>query len=109
MSETTTTETKQNNEKKYLVLIEARRGEREIDEIRDWMICSSRQETYDYIKETLIALTDEGIEVDVDESSIVLVITEDDISSAATIREYMQYMKDTGKVIDETSFDIEEY
>lgn len=103
------TEVKTNSEKRYLVLIEASRGEREIDSIRDWMICSSRQETYDYIKETLIALTDDGIEVDVDEASIVLAITEDDCSSAATIREYMQYMRDTGKVIDESSFDIEEY
>lgn len=101
-------EEKEEEKKLYLVLFEASRGDRETDIIRDWMICEGRQETYDYIKESLLAFANEGVQVDIDNKSIVLV-NHGDINNAATVREFMQYMRETNKIIDETSFDIEEF
>lgn len=101
-------ENNSNVEKQYLVLLETR-GETEAEKTRDWMICFSRQETYDYIKEELLAMIEEGIEVDIDDMSKVIVSGANDFYTAATVREFMQYMRDSGKVKDDTSFDIEEF
>lgn len=87
-------------EKTYLVLLEDTE-----ESFRDWQIITGRQEAYDYIKGMI-----EGQEfgcIDVEKSMIVVnTLT---IDKAITIYEFMKEMKLKDKVIDYTSFDIDDY
>ena len=94
-------------EKIYLILID---GEEIIDgdgkKIRDWEFKEGRQAAYDYIKNMIES---NYIIVDVMESKIIVSSEKVKVTDGISIYEFMKAMKDNNKVIDYTSFDIEDY
>lgn len=91
-------------EKVYLILIDGE--ENEGTKFRDWEFKEGRQEAYDYIKNILLS---EYITVDVHESKIIVNSEKVKITDGISIYEFMKKMKENDKVIDYTSFDIEDY
>lgn len=96
-------------EKTYLILMDGlERGEGSEGEtlrpIRDWEIKVGRQQAYDYIKNMLES---EYAEFNIYKSKIIV----DSITfkDGVSIYEFMKNMKEGDKVIDYTSFDIEDY
>lgn len=91
-------------EKTYLILIEAR--DLDDGEFRDWEIKEGRQAAYDYIKNYIES---DYTEVDVHKSRIIVSSEKVKVTDGISIYEFMKAMKENDKVIDYSSFDIEDY
>lgn len=93
-------------EKLYLILIDGEEVDNEGRRFRDWEIVEGRQAAYDYIKNILQS---DYVSVDVNESKIIVSSEKVKITDGISIYEFMKVMKEQDKVIDYTSFDIEDY
>lgn len=93
-------------EKMYLILIEAWDISEGGDKVRDWEIVEGRQAAYDYIKNMIQS---EYLSVDVMESKIIVSSEKVKVTDGVSIYKFMKSMKENDKVIDYTSFDIEDY
>lgn len=95
-------------EKIYLILIdgESRNDDNSGEQYRDWEIVEGRQAAYDYIKGILES---EYVIVDIKKSKIIVSSDKVKITDGISIYHFMKKMKDSDKVIDYTSFDIEDY
>lgn len=90
--------------KTYLILIEAR----DLDDgpYRDWEIVEGRQAAYDYIKNYIET---DYTEVDIINSKIIVSSEKVKVTDGISIYKFMKSMKEKDKVIDYSSFDIEDY
>lgn len=93
-------------EKVYLILLEGRDTEEDEALFREWEFKEGRQQAYDYIKSMLES---DYIIIDVMESKIIVSSEKVKVTDGITIYEFMKAMKENDKVIDYTSFDIEDY
>lgn len=93
-------------EKTYLILIDGVENDNEGKPYRDWEIVTGRQAAYDYIKSML---ENEYVIVNVEESKIIVDSPNVKITDGVSIYAFMKNMKDNDKVIDYSSFDIEDY
>lgn len=93
-------------EKTYLILIDGTERYNESKPYRDWELVVGRQKAYDYIK---TMLENEYIVVNVEESKIIVNSENVKITDGVSIYSFMKNMKDTDKIIDYSSFDIEDY
>lgn len=91
-------------EKTYLILIDGIENDDAQQRYRDWDYVVGRQEAYDYIKNIL----ESGyVIVDINESKIIVDSLK--INDGISIYEFMKAMKEKDKIIDYSSFDIEDY
>lgn len=90
-------------EKKYLVLIEATDIESE-EQYQEWRFIEGRQNAYDYIKRRI-----ENHYLSVDVHKSLIIVDSVKINEGISIYSFMKVMKESEKVIDYTSFDIEDY
>lgn len=93
-------------DKIYLILIDGVENDNEGKQYRDWEIITGRQNAYDYIK---TMLENEYIIVNVEESKIIVSSENVKVTDGVSIYAFMKNMKETDKVIDYSSFDIEDY
>ena len=93
-------------EKIYLILIDGVESDNEGKPYRDWELVTGRQAAYDYIK---TMLENEYVIVNVEESKIIVNSENVKITDGVSIYAFMKNMKETDKIIDYTSFDIEDY
>lgn len=93
-------------EKIYLILIDGVENDNEAKPYRDWELVTGRQAAYDYIK---TMLENEYVIVNVEESKIIVNSENVKITDGVSIYAFMKNMKETDKIIDYTSFDIEDY
>ena len=93
-------------EKVYLILIDGIDKEDDTKPYRDWELVTGRQAAYDYIKSML---ENEYIIINVEESKIIVDSEKVKISDGVSIYAFMENMKENDKIIDYTSFDIEDY
>ena len=97
-------------EKIYLILLEGNEPVYGHDDVakpfRDWQMKEGRQEAYDYIKEML---ENKYVEIYVHTSKIIVSSEKVKVTDGISIYEFMKVMKEQDKVIDYTSFDIEDY
>ena len=93
-------------EKVYLILIDGTEADNNETPFRDWQFKIGRQEAYDYIKNMLLS---EYLVIDVNTSKIIVSSEKVKVDDGITIYEFMKSMKENDKVIDYTSFDIEDY
>ena len=93
-------------EKVYLILIDGIEADNNETPFRDWQIKEGRQAAYDYIKDMLMS---DYLTIDVYESKIIVSSEKVKVTDGITIYEFMKAMKENDKVIDYTSFDIEDY
>ena len=97
-------------EKIYLILLDGTEPEYGHDDVakpfRDWQIKEGRQAAYDYIKSML---ENQYVEINVHESRIIVSSEKVKVTDGISIYEFMKVMKEQDKVIDYTSFDIEDY
>lgn len=91
-------------EKVYLILIDGVDDEEK--PMRDWQFKEGRQEAYDYIKNLLMS---QHAIIDVQESRIIVSSEKVKVSDGISIYEFMKAMKESDKVIDYSSFDIDDY
>lgn len=90
---------------KYLLLLTVFGDEMdyvEEDSSKEWMVITGRQNVYDYLKNCIEA---EGI--DPDKSFIVAEDT--DFTNCPTVYRFMKAAKESESVVDNTSFDIDDY
>lgn len=93
-------------EKTYLILLDGLDVNAACQRFRDWEIVEGRQAAYDYIKQFL----ESGyLEIDVIESKIIVSSEKVKVTDGISIYKFMKNMKEKDKVIDYTSFDIEDY
>lgn len=92
-------------EKTYLILIDGMNVYSEV-QYRDWEIVEGRQQAYDYIKNLLLSNL---ASIDVIKSKIIVDSEKVKITDGVSIYKFMKNMKENNKVIDYTSFDIEDY
>ena len=93
-------------EKEYLILIDGEEIDGDGSRFRDWEVVVGRQKAYDYIKNML----ENGyVSINVDTSKIIVNSEKVKVLNGLTIYEFMKAMKDEEKVIDYSSFDIEDY
>lgn len=93
-------------EKEYLILIDGEEIDNYGSRFRDWEVVVGRQKAYDYIKNML----ENGyVSINVDTSKIIVNSEKVKVLNGLTIYEFMKAMKDEEKVIDYSSFDIEDY
>lgn len=90
-------------DKTYLILID---GESEEKKFRDWELVIGRQAAYDYIKNMLLS---EYADIDIFKSKIIVSSDKVKITDGISIYKFMKGMKNNDKVIDYSSFDIEDY
>lgn len=93
-------------EKVYLILIDGVENDNEGKPYRDWELVTGRQAAYDYIK---TMLENEYVIVNVEESKIIVSSENVKITDGVSIYAFMKNMKENDKIIDYTSFDIEDY
>ena len=93
-------------EKIYLILIDGEEVDNESTRFRDWETVEGRQAAYDYIKNMLQS---EYVLIDVHTSKIIVSSEKVKVTDGISIYEFMKNMKENDKVIDYTSFDIEDY
>lgn len=93
-------------EKVYLILIDGIEKDNESQPYRDWELVTGRQAAYDYIK---TMLENEYVIVNVEESKIIVDSVNVKITDGVSIYAFMKNMKENDKIIDYTSFDIEDY
>lgn len=91
-------------DKTYLVLIDGE--DEEGKKFRDWEILIGRQKAYDYIKDMLLS---DYANIDVHTSRIIVSSDKVKVTDGVSIYKFMKGMKDGDKVIDYSSFDIEDY
>ena len=104
---------------KYLILLEGEYKDRDGENYRSFEFITGRQAAYDYIKEILENMHDDSdfeYLLDVSKSKIISeppVITPDTpritLSNMLTVYSFMKIMREKGKVVDDTSFDIESF
>lgn len=95
-------------EKTYLILIAGeyiKDGEDE-QELKDWAFVIGRQKAYDYIKELV---TSEYLNIDIIESRIIVDSDQVKVTEGISLYEFMKVMKLEDKVVDWSSFDIEDF
>lgn len=91
------------NEKSFLILLKGEMADNENSEYRDFEWVIGRQKAYEYLRD--IILNEDDFIIDIHES---LIISESiKILDAISVYEFMVFCKDI--VIEESSFDIEEY
>lgn len=90
-------------EKTYLILLDGQEKD-DNTKFRDWEFIEGRQKAYDYIKNMIES---EYLNIDVLESKII--VDSIKITDGISIYEFMKTMKEKDKIIDYTSFDIEDY
>ena len=90
-------------EKTYLVLIDATDIESE-EQYQEWRFIEGRQKAYDYIKGRI-----ENHYITVDVHKSLIIVNSVKINEGISVYSFMKVMKETEKVIDYTSFDIEDY
>ena len=93
-------------EKTYLILIDGEEVDNEGRRFRDWEIITGRQSAYDYIKNML---ENEYVMIDVDKSKIIVSSDKVKVTDGISIYDFMKAMKQQDKVIDYSSFDIDDY
>ena len=93
-------------EKIYLILIDGVEVDEYEKPFRDWQIKEGRQAAYDYIKDIIMS---EYVMVNVYESKIIVSSEKVKVTDGISIYEFMKSMKENDKIIDYTSFDIEDY
>lgn len=93
-------------EKEYLILIDGYENDNDGSRFRDWEVVVGRQNAYDYIKNML---ENEYVSINVDTSKIIVNSDKVKVLNGLTLYEFMKAMKDEEKVIDYSSFDIEDY
>lgn len=93
-------------EKVYLILIDGEEISNEALQYRDWEIVTGRQAAYDYIKNMIES---EYVSVDVHKSKIIVSSEAVKVTDGISIYKFMKSMKEADKVIDYTSFDIDDY
>ena len=92
-------------DKIYLVLLDGVDKD-ETTKFRDWEFIEGRQKAYDYIKSMIES---EYLNIDILESKIIVNSEKVKIDDGISIYEFMKTMKEKDKIIDYTSFDIEDY
>lgn len=109
-------QTKNGDNNKYLILIEGEYVDNEGERYRTYEFKTGRQNAYDYIKDVLMSEEESGIRVNAMTSKILVepaVITENtprvSLSNMFNIYRFMKEMLESGKVVDETDFDIDSY
>ena len=93
-------------EKTYLILIDGEEADNEGKRFRDWEVITGRQNAYDYIKNML---ENEYVMIDVDSSKIIVSSDKVKVTDGISIYDFMKSMKEKDKVIDYSSFDIDDY
>lgn len=97
-------------EKTYLILLDGEEPVYGHDDIakpfRDWQMKEGRQAAYDYIKDMI---KNEYVVINVHTSRIIVSSEKVKVTDGISIYEFMKAMKEKDKVIDYTSFDIEDY
>jgi hypothetical protein len=93
-------------EKTYLILIDGEEVDNEGKRFRDWEIITGRQAAYDWIKNML---ENNYVMIDVDKSKIIVSSEKVKVTDGISIYDFMKAMKQQDKVIDYTSFDIDDY
>ena len=94
-------------EKIYLILIDGIDINNDIQTpYRDWELVTGRQAAYDYIKSMI---ENDYVIINVEESKIIVNSENVKITDGVSIYDFMKTMKDNNKIIDYTSFDIEDY
>lgn len=104
---------------KYLILLEGEYKDGDGENYRSFEFITGRQAAYDYIKEILENMHDDSdfeYLLDVSKSKIISeppVITPDTpritLSNMLTVYSFMKIMREKGKVVDDSSFDIESF
>ena len=103
---------------KYLILLEGEYRKGDGESYRSFEFVTGRQAAYDYIKDILENMNDSDFEyvLDVSKSRIISeppVITKDTpritLSNMLTLYSFMKAMKEKHKIIDESSFSVEDY
>ena len=97
-------------EKTYLILLDGNEPVYGHDDVakpfRDWQMKEGRQAAYDYIKDMIES---EYVIINVHTSRIIVSSEKVKVTDGISIYEFMKAMKEKDKVIDYTSFDIEDY
>lgn len=97
-------------EKTYLILLDGCEEVYGHDDaakpFRDWQMVEGRQTAYDYIKNMIKS---EYVIIDIHKSKIIVSSEKVKITDGISIYEFMKAMKENDKVIDYSSFDIEDY
>lgn len=103
---------------KYLILLEGEYKKGDGESYRSFEFITGRQAAYDYIKDILENMNDSDFEyvLDVSKSRIISeppVITKDTpritLSNMLTLYSFMKAMKEKHKIVDESSFSVEDY
>lgn len=93
-------------EKTYLILLDGVETDDESVRFRDWEFKEGRQAAYDYIKSILES---DYVQIDIIESRIIVSSEKVKVTDGISIYKFMKSMKEKDKVIDYSSFDIEDY
>ncbi len=93
-------------EKTYLILMDGVNTDDNETRFRDWEFKVGRQEAYDYIKSLIQS---DYVLIDIHKSKIIVDSENVKISQGISIYRFMRDMKEKDKVIDYSSFDIEDY
>lgn len=100
----------EDDNKKYLILITGEEYSNENIEYRSWEIIESRQMTYDWIKELLLnGDENNGFIFDIMKSKVLVDSENVPLSKAISVYRFMILMKTEDKVVDDSTFDIEDY
>ena len=100
----------EDDNKKYLILITGEEYSNENIEYRSWEIIESRQMTYDWIKELLLnGDENNGFIFDIMKSKVLVDSENVPLSKAISVYRFMTLMKTEDKVVDDSTFDIEDY
>lgn len=103
---------------KYLILLEGEYKYKDGENYKSFELITGRQAAYDFIKDILENMHDSDYEymLDVSKSRIISeppVITPDTpritLSNMLTLYSFMKIMREQNKIVDDSSFDIEDY
>lgn len=103
---------------KYLILLEGEYKYKDGENYKSFELITGRQAAYDFIKDILENMHDSDYEymLDVSKSRIISeppVITPDTpritLSNMLTLYSFMKIMRQQNKIVDDSSFDIEDY
>lgn len=103
---------------KYLILLEGEYKYKDGENYKSFELITGRQAAYDFIKDILENMHDSDYEymLDVSKSRIISeppVITPDTpritLSNMLTLYSFMKIMRERNKIVDDSSFDIEDY
>ena len=94
------------DKKTYLVLLEGEIPTNEGENYKTYEFILGRQATYDYIKDIIQS---QDIIFDAMKSKVIVDSEKVNIGKALSVYNFMRIMKENNKVVDESSFDIEDY